>query len=245
MLRRLKPGDAWDYPWRRMPAILRDNGVLFTVLFICGVVWTIWSSTPQSFHTVYIEWIAGIAALGAAFRGLQPTYRMRPSTIGWIFAFYLGASLLASLLIGLPGILLLFAHQYTLAVTWLLTLLIPMIWIGVKLLATPAFFVLHESEGGTISNAIKLSWQRISGERWLRLFSIQVVIGLCCMLFVALLSLPLFFVLRGFLGVAPTCVYYAIALPAAAFSMTATLAVAASTEPAVMSASDSLPGSNL
>jgi hypothetical protein len=235
----IKPGDVWAYAWARMPAILRDNAALYGALFLCGVALTVWTASRQNVHTASVEWIAGIAALGATVRGLQPSYRMRASTVFWIVVFYLCAILAAVLVIVGPLLLLTLAHQFTSAAIWLL-ILIPVVWIGVKLSAAPPLFVLHESQGDTILTATKEAWSRISGERWLQLFSTQLVIALAAGITIGALCLPL-------LTLAPhgvllaTSVYYALALPTTAFSMAITVAIAASTEPSRAIASDNAP----
>lgn len=239
MIVQVKPGDVWEFAWQRMPAILRDNLLLYIMLLVVGVALTSLGSTPSNFHTASVEWIAGIAALGAAVRGVVPTYAMTLRAAALVILFYVLAFAGAFVVIATPIVISLWLRQLIL-LWFLLPELFAMLWIGVKLSAAPAFFALQQNRNVTIFAAMRLAWQRISGERWAQLFSVQLVLGIGAAVIIATLSLGALFGLHGSPRAAvilASSAYYVIVIPTMALSMALTVAIAASSEPATVSAS--------
>lgn len=234
----VKPGDVWEFAWQRIPAIMRDNLLLYLVLLLVGVALTSWSSTARSFHTAGVEWIAGIAALGAAVRGVVPTYAMTLRTAAWVTLFYMLFSIGAVVAIATPVLVALWFRQAALA--WiLLPEIVAILWIAVKLSATAAFYALHQDRNLTIFSAMRLSWQRISGGRWAQLFSVQMIVGIGAGVIITALSLSALFGLHRNPTAAvilASSAYYVIVIPTTAFSTALTVAVASSSEPATVPA---------
>jgi hypothetical protein len=225
---------ALAFGWRNLGNVLAENALFYLALFTGCVMLSAWAATGGIYRTSSFEFTAGIAALGAATRSADPTFRMNSRVAADVIKIYILVVGSIFITLAIPFTLARLVHD-----SWprmLIFLEAPVvIWAGVKLTAAPAFYTLRFHEGTTVLQALRESWFFVSDANWARVMGCQMIASL---VFGFIPGLIAAFV-TGLWATSHTVQAAAIAsacvslgaIPACAFSTSAVVALASTTLP--------------
>jgi len=226
----LSTREAFRFGWNKLGVVLIEGWWLYLAVFIAGVGLAAWGASDTRLQTEPIEWIAGIAALGAATRYAFPSFRLSIRTVLGAIAVDLlciGAMLV---LLPTPFVVALLAHAP--AVLLVYVVLLPVgIWASVKFACAQAFYTLRSGEGTTsVFGAIRESWFFLSDENWLRGIGLPLLICLVAALPPAIAGFTVFWLFAKASPMAVTVVaaalYYAGSITSAVWMQISLIALA-------------------